>query len=65
MTLENLQARAAELVNSINMTTNQLFLLQGQKNEVDYHIELAKVELESARMVDSNALADTSENLVV
>lgn len=74
MNLEQLQARSGELLNSINMTTNQVFVLQGHKNEVDYQIKLAKeeheaklklqAELEKAQ-ADAAALANQAQNPVV
>jgi hypothetical protein len=42
MTLEQLQARSGELQSSIMQTTNQVFVLQGHKNEVDYQIKLVQ-----------------------
>jgi hypothetical protein len=47
MTVEQLEARAVELANSISMTTNQVFVLQGHKNEVDYQLKLAKEAAEA------------------
>lgn len=56
MTLEQLKARADELLNSINMTTNQVFVLQGHKNEVDYQIKLVAEEekQEVLAIIDEN-----------
>jgi hypothetical protein len=47
MTLEQLQARSGELQASIMQTTNQVFVLQGHKNEVDYQLKLAKEEADA------------------
>lgn len=41
MTIDELQQRSCDLQNSINQTTNQVFVLQGHKNEVDYQLKLA------------------------
>jgi hypothetical protein len=47
MTLEQLKARSVELQNSINMTTNQVFVLQGHKHEVEYQIKVAQEEADA------------------
>lgn len=74
MTLEQLQARSGELLNSINMTTNQVFVLQGHKNEVDYQIKLKREEQEAKLKLEDElqkahaeaaALANQAENPVV
>lgn len=57
MTLEKLEARAEELQSSLINTTNQLLVLQGHKNEVDYQIKLAKEE--------AQPVANSEENTVV
>jgi hypothetical protein len=45
MTLEQLNARKSELENSIAQTTNQVFILHGAKNEIDYQIQLQKEKI--------------------
>jgi len=62
MTLEQLQARSAELLNSINITTNQVFVLQGHKNEVDYQIKLAQEEYEAKLKAEAEAEAEALAN---
>ena len=65
MNLEQLQARSGELLNSINMTTNQVFVLQGHKNEVDYQIKLAQEEHEAKLKAEAEDLANQAQNPVV
>lgn len=47
MTIDELQQRSCDLQASINQTTNQVFVLQGHKNEVDYQLKLAKEAAEA------------------
>jgi hypothetical protein len=47
MNLEQLQARSAELQTAISQSTNQVFVLQGHKNEVDYQLKLAQEEADA------------------
>lgn len=47
MNLEQLQARSAELQTAISHSTNQVFVLQGHKNEVDYQLKLAQEEADA------------------
>lgn len=51
MTLDELNRRKADLENSITQTTNQVLILHGHKQEIEYQIQLqqeriAKEELE-------------------
>jgi hypothetical protein len=48
MTLVELQERRQQLENSINLGTQQVYILQGHKAEVDYQIsELNKINNET------------------
>ena len=47
MNLEQLQARSTELQTAISQSTNQVFVLQGHKNEVDYQLKLAQEEADA------------------
>lgn len=40
MTIEQLEKRSKELQDSITSITNQVLILQGHKNEVDYQLSL-------------------------
>jgi len=46
MTLEELKERSSQLAVNIAQQTNQVFVLQGHKNEVDYQILIEEKKLE-------------------
>ena len=56
MTIEELQTRSQALQNSINETTNQVFVLQGHKQEVDFQITLLQKEQELRAKLEEDAL---------
>ncbi|KTD29658.1 hypothetical protein [Legionella maceachernii] len=58
MTLDELNGRKAELENSIAQTTNQVFILHGAKNEIDYQIQLQK---EKIAKEDADNLANSEQ----
>lgn len=45
MLLDNLQQRRAELESSITQTTNQVFVLHGHKQEIEYQIQLVEQKI--------------------
>ncbi len=47
MNLEQLQVRSNELQNALIQTTQQMYVIQGHKQEVDYQIQVI-VEAEAA-----------------
>lgn len=72
MSLEQLRAREAEVKSSIMQVTNQLFVLQGHKDEVNYQIKMALEAAEAEATppeteapVDAEVVASEVEPLVV
>ena len=61
MTLQELQDRKAFLDATLAQTTNQLFVLQGQKGEVEHHIQLELKKIDDAEVA---ALANPDEVIV-
>jgi hypothetical protein len=55
MTLNDLQDRKAQLEGSIAQATNQVFVLHGHKQEVEYQIQLEqeKIAEESEKLANS------------
>lgn len=45
MTLDELISRKAALEGSIAQTTNQVFILHGHKQEIEYQIQLAQEKI--------------------
>jgi hypothetical protein len=65
MNLEQLQARSNELQNALVNTTQQMYVIQGHKQEVDYQIHLLnEIESEKVRAAAAEALASQTESPV-
>ena len=65
MSIKDLNDRSAQLSDAITKTTQQVFVLQGHKAEVDYQLKIAMEAAAEAEKAAAETLANESENPVV